>query len=464
MAKLTFWGATGTVTGSRYGLEIGRKKLLIDCGMFQGPKEDRLRNWDKFPVPPSEIDAVLLTHAHIDHVGYLPRFCNDGFRGVIHCTTATHELTEILIKDSAHLQEEDAYWANKQGYTKHSPAQPLYTIRDAEQVARYFRPVFYGEDIAIEAGARVKFRDAGHILGSSFIDIKTTVGGRPRKILFSGDLGRPEIPLLSDPVQVYNVDYLVMESTYGNRRHEGRSPSDDVARVINESVKRVGLLIIPSFAIGRKQTLLYVIRELEEAGKIPVLPVYVDSPMAVEATTVFERRIADLDLVSRTLTVQGKKIMHPRRLHLCQTRGESKETNDLKGGAIIISASGMATGGRILHHLERCLPNPAHTILLVGYQAEGTRGRIIQDRGPSVKIHGVEVPIRAAVENISGFSGHADYTEALAWLMGFNKPPEKTFIVHGEPEASQAMAARIREYLRWDVVVPKLDDSFEINL
>ncbi|NMC42902.1 MAG: MBL fold metallo-hydrolase [candidate division Zixibacteria bacterium] len=464
MAQLTFHGATGTVTGSRYLLEIDDKKVLVDCGMFQGPKEFRVKNWEPFPVPPAQVDDVFLTHAHIDHVGYLPRFCRDNFKGTVRCTHATHELAAITLRDSAHLQEEDALWANKEGYSKHQPAEPLYTTEDAEATARFFEPLHYGEQFLLTPEVRVKFKDAGHILGSALIDIRSDRNGRARKLVFTGDLGRPDLPLLRDPVQVYDVDYLVIESTYGDRLHEALPPDEALARVINQSIRRGGVLVIPSFAIGRTQTLLYVIRELEERRAIPVVPVYVDSPMAVEATEVFERRIADFDLTSRTLYLAGKQIMRPQKLQFCRTQAESKAINTVKERAIIVSAGGMATGGRVLHHLERLLPGGKNTVLWIGYQAEGTRGRSILEGDKWVKIHGQQVAVKAAVESIDGFSGHADYQEALAWLMAFNRPPEKTFIVHGEPAASAAMAEKIRSRFGWDVVVPKLGEQVELDL
>jgi metallo-beta-lactamase family protein len=464
LAALTFLGATGTVTGSRFLLELGGKKILIDCGLFQGTKENRLRNWEPFPVSPAEIDRVFLTHAHIDHTGYLPRFCRDGFTGRIHCTHTTHDLCEIMLRDSAHLQEEDATWANKKGFSKHAPALPLYTVEDAKQALALFSPLHYGEDFNPDGNIRFKLKDAGHILGSSFIDIKTTVNGTVRKILFSGDFGRPAQPILRDPVQVYNVDYLVLESTYGDCLHEAVSPSTELVRVINESIERGGVLLIPSFAVGRTQTLLYVIRELEEEGKIPVLPVYVDSPLSIHATDIFEKRIPDMDLTSRILTLQGKHIFHPKRLILCESRNESKAINDTCSRAIIISSSGMATGGRILHHLKQRLPRSENTVLFIGYQAEGTRGRSILGGEPAVKIHGEQVPVHANIESISGFSGHGDYTEILAWLMGFNRPPEKTFIIHGEPEARASLAEKIHAKFNWDVVIPDFGERFGLAL
>jgi len=462
-ARLSFFGATGTVTGSRFFLELRKHNFLIDCGLFQGSKQNRLRNWEPFPVSPQGIDNVLLTHAHIDHSGYLPRFCNEGFNGKILCTKATARLCEIMLKDSAHLQEEDAHWANKKGFSRHKPALPLYTVRDAEQAMTHFEPVQYGEGIYFENDLRVKFKDAGHILGSTFLDIKLGDSKRSRKIVFSGDLGRPSGEYLRDPVQPFNVDYLVIESTYGDRLHANSDPKEDLARVIKESVHRGGVLIIPSFAVGRTQTLLFIIRELEEEGRIEPLPIYVDSPMAIGVTKIFKDRISDQNISSRVLQLEGKQIFQPQKLHICEDRDQSIAINKIEKGAIIISASGMATGGRILYHLANRLPYKNNTVLFIGYQAEGTRGRTILEGHPNVKIHGQTVPINAHVESISGLSAHADYNEILAWLLGFNKPPLKTFIIHGEKQASAALADKIQNQLGWDVVIPEFGESFELE-
>ena len=463
MTRLIFLGATGTVTGSRFILETEENRFLIDCGLFQGLKENRLRNWDPFPISPSEIDCVFVTHAHIDHSGYLPRFCQQGFRGKIYSTYATRDLCEIMLRDSGHIQEEDAYWANKKGFSKHHPARPLYTVEDAERALSHFEPVYYGQDLFLRDRLRVKFRDAGHILGSSFVDVKTTQSKETTRIVFSGDVGRPGRPILRDPVQVFEVDYLILESTYGNRLHDNHSPQDELARVINESVERQGVLVIPAFAVGRTQELLFNIRELEEQQRIPSLPVYVDSPMAIDVTSVFERSRADYGLKARTLALSGKRILHPGQMLFSRTREQSQAINKEETCAIIISASGMATGGRVLHHLKYRLPNANDTILFIGYQAEGTRGRTILEGKPEVKIHGQQIPIRATIESISGFSAHADYNEILAWLIGFNRPPSRTFIVHGEPDASTALAEKIREKLRWDVVVPEFNEAFGLD-
>ncbi len=463
MAQLTFWGAVETVTGSRFALDIDDKKYLIDCGLFQGPKKNRLRNWEPFPVNPTEIERVFLTHAHIDHTGYLPRFCREGFQRKTLCTHATSDLSKIMLADSAHLQEEDAYWANKRGFSKHKPALPLYNSQDAQNTIPFFSPLHYGEDLFIAQDIRVKFRNAGHILGSSFVDIKRINGAQSKKILFSGDFGRPDRPVLPEPDQVYNVDYLIVESTYGNRLHDDFDPLAELTRIINESVKRRGVLIIPSFSVGRTQTLLYTIRELEEQKKIPILPIFIDSPMAINATKIFDQRITDFNLTARKEHLKGKKIFQTGNLHICPSKNESKAINEVNEKAIIISASGMITGGRILHHLAARLPYREHTLLFIGYQAEGTRGSAILNKKPAVKIHGREVPINAKIESSSGFSDHGDYQEILAWLMAFNKKPQKTFIVHGEPESAQGMADKIKELLKWDVVIPQYGQSFNLN-
>jgi metallo-beta-lactamase family protein len=463
MTKVTFFGATGTVTGSRFLLEVDGNRLLIDCGLFQGLKKNRLRNWEPFPISPAEIDRVFLTHAHIDHSGYLPRLCKEGFKGKIHCTHATHDLCEILLRDSGHLQEEDANWANKRGFSKHSPALPLYTVAEAEKALSHFEPYHYGEDIFLTDSLRVKFKDAGHILGSSFVDVKSMKEGGPKRIVFSGDLGRPARPILRDPAQAFEVDYLILESTYGNRLHHNETPERDLAAIINASVDRGGVLVIPSFAVGRTQQLLYTLRELEEDKEIPSLPVYVDSPMAIDTTTVFEKNKGYYDLVAKVLEIRGTSILKPQQIRFCRHRDQSKALNQIKKQAIIISASGMATGGRILHHMRHRLPRRQDTMLFIGYQAEGTRGRTILDGNPTVRIHGEDITIKAQVENISGFSAHADYNEILAWLIGFNRPPIKTFLVHGEPDASASLAEKITEKLGWNVVIPKFEESFTLD-
>ena len=452
------------MTGSRHLLELNGMNLLIDCGSFQGTKENRLRNWMPFPVPANSIDRVLLTHAHLDHSGHIPRLVREGFTGPVNCTYATRDLSDILLRDSAHLQEEDAQRANEKGYSKHTPALPLYTVEDAEQSLKLFSPLHYGEELTLDTTVRVKFRDAGHILGASQIDIKNGSRKTSRKILFSGDLGRPDQPILSDPAQVYDVDYLVLESTYGDRIHDRTEPKLQLAQVINQSIERGGVLVIPSFAVGRTPTMLYTIRELEDEGLIPVIPVYVDSPMSIRATAVFEEHLNDLDITSRRKFMDGKQLFRPQQVNFAMTSTESRAVNQVRERAIIISSSGMATGGRILHHLEQRLPHRNNTILFIGYQAEGTRGRTMLEGAKEVRIHGAEVPVAAHVESITSYSGHGDYQELLAWLMGFNHAPEKVFLVHGEPDALTSLSEKIREQFGWETVVPKLGESYELDL
>lgn len=463
MPSLKFLGATGTVTGSRYLLTTERKRYLIDCGLFQGLKQLRLRNWEPFPIPPETIDAVILTHAHIDHTGYLPCLVKNGFRGSVYTTTATTDLCQIMLPDSAHLQEEDAYYANKKHFSKHATALPLYTLDDAKKALDLFTPVAYGSVLNLDDGISLTFRDAGHILGSAFIDFRLDVNGQIRRLLFSGDLGRPNQPILRDPHTVFGTDYLVVESTYGNRLHGSEDTKKAVARVINDSARRGGVLVVPSFAVGRTQELLFTIRELEEENQIPRLPIYVDSPMAVNATQIFMKNKQDYDLESKVLELEGKDILQTAKLHFSRTQPQSRAINELRNNAIIISASGMVTGGRILHHLFNRLPSPKNTVLFIGYQAEGTRGRTIQEGADSVKIHGQFVPIRAHVESISGFSAHADYNETLAWLSSFNTAPRKVFIVHGEPEQSRSLGEKIGKQFGWPIEIPEYLNQYELD-
>jgi metallo-beta-lactamase family protein len=463
--RLSFLGAAGTVTGSRHLLETRDRRILVDCGLFQGPKRLREKNWEPFPVEPASLDAIVLTHAHIDHIGFLPAVVKHGFRGPIHCTAATADLAGILLPDTGHLQEEEARWRNKKGRTKHRPAKPLFDERDARAVLPLLRPVPYGTHFEVAPGLRGKYRDMGHILGSASVDIKTTHPGRSRKIVFTGDIGRPRDSLLRAPEQVYNIDYLVMESTYGDRLHAEADPVTEIARVINETMERDGVLVIPAFAVGRSQTLLYVLRQLEDSGRIPPgIPVFLDSPMAVEALQIHRRHIADLNLTCRRESLAGEQIFRPRNLNLSVTRDDSKRINAVKGRAIIISASGMATGGRIVHHLAERLPFARHTVLFIGYQAEGTRGRTILEGRPSVRLFGHDTEIKARIERIEGFSGHADYQEMMAWLLGLNRPPERIFLVHGEPANAEAFATRLRDHFKWDVTAAEEGQSVILDL
>jgi len=463
MAKLTFLGATGTVTGSKYLLEADGKKLLIDCGMFQGLKELRLRNWQDFPVDPTSIDAVILTHAHIDHSGYLPKLVQMGFKGIVYATPATMDLCQIMLPDSAHLQEEDAKYANKKRFSKHETALPLYGLTDAENALGLFQSLPYGKLIELSPNVTLCYRDAGHILGSAFVDIWVKQKDGERRILFSGDLGRPAQPILRDPHTVFGTDYLILESTYGDRLHGETDRKEDLAKVINASYERGGVLVIPSFAVGRTQELLYTIRELENEKRIPFMPIFVDSPMAINATTVFMKNSQDHDMESKVAELKGIDILKTSDLRFTRTAEQSKMINNIPGKAIIISASGMVTGGRILHHLFNRLANPNNTVLFIGYQAEGTRGRTIMEGAESVKIHGQQVAVKAHIEQISGFSAHADYNEILAWLSSFNEAPRKIFIVHGEASQSVALSERIHTSFNWETAIPKYLESVELN-
>ena len=461
--RITFLGAAGTVTGSRTLLETQGKKLLVDCGLFQGRKEDRLKNWDPFPVPVDEIDGIFLTHAHIDHTGFLPRLKRQGYEGPVWCTAPTADLARILLPDTGHLQEEEARWANKRGYSKHRPAKPLFDQRDAEATLPLLKPVPYGAHVRPTPHLRAKYQDVGHILGAGFLDIKSDRVKDTRKICFSGDLGRPHDMILRPPSQPYNVDYLILESTYGNRLHDEHDLREALAAAIRAGVERGGVIVVPAFAVGRAQSLLFVIRELEAEGAIPELDVYLDSPMAQNALRAHQAHTSDLNLDARKLTLRGIELFKTKRLHITQSRDQSIAINKVKERAVIISASGMATGGRILHHLSERLPHAENTVLLIGYQAQGTRGRALLEGKESIRMFGGDVPVRAHVERIEGFSGHADYEEILAWLLGFNQAPERVFLVHGEPEAREALAGHIRKQFQWDVTVPNEGDSFILD-
>jgi metallo-beta-lactamase family protein len=443
--ELTFLGATGTVTGSKYLLTSGSTRLLVDCGLFQGFKSLRLRNWDAPPVKPSELDAVILTHAHLDHSGYLPLLVKRGFSGRIYCAPGTRDLCAILLPDSGHLQEEDAAQANKHRYSRHTPALPLYTQEDAVRSLRQFFPVEPERDVDLGNGLTLRLSPAGHILGSSLVSV--TDGGT--SILFSGDLGRPVDLIMKPPSAVRRTDYLVIESTYGNRLHDPADPEAALAAVINRTIARGGVVVIPSFAVGRTQTVLYVLHRLKAARTIPeALPVFLDSPMAVEATDIYVRHAGE-----HRLTPAECRAMC-RAARFVNSVEESKHLDSLDEPMVLISASGMATGGRVLHHLKVFAPEPRNTIVFVGFQAGGTRGAAMINGADSVKIHGVYVPVRAEVVAFDGFSAHADYAEILTWLAWFEAPPRQTFITHGEPPAADALRHRIEERLRWRCRVP----------
>jgi metallo-beta-lactamase family protein len=463
MAKIKFLGAAGTVSGSKYLIDDGEKRFLVDYGMFQGPKKLRLLNWQAPPVQPPTVDNVILTHAHIDHSGMLPVLVREGFKGKIWATSVTAELCKISLLDAAHLQEEDARFANKMHFSKHQPALPLFTTEDAENVEPHLRPVEYGTQVNISERAEIRFLDAGHILGSAIIEANLEDHGNPVRLVFSGDLGRYDSLILRDPEPVHEADYLLVESTYGDRIHPAEEPVSEFSAVINETAKKGGMLVIPSFAVGRTQTLLYLIRDLKVRKAIPDLPVFVDSPMAQHVTEVFCRHIQDFDEEAKAVFRKtGKCPVLCPNLEFVRTPDESQKINSLRYPAIILSASGMATGGRILHHLKHRLPDARNTILFVGYQSIGTRGQLLKDGAKVIKIHGEMIPVRARIRSMEAFSGHADSTEILCWLRTFKKPPKLTFVVHGEQESSAALAKEIHRSLGWRTYIPEYLESYNL--
>ena len=467
MASIEFWGGVGTVTGSKYLVQTNRARVLVDCGLFQGLKELRERNWQDPPFKPGSINAVLITHAHIDHTGYLPRLVQQGFRGPVYCSRGTADLLKILLPDAGRLQEEDADYRNRHNLTKHKPALPLYTEKDAFAALELLEPVVNtGEAIQVAPGIRASFRIAGHILGSSLVLLEVDHAlpdGQGRRILFSGDLGHYDQPIIRDPAPPPACDYLLVESTYGDRLHDPEDPKIALARIINDAAKRDAPVLIPAFAVGRTQEIVYLIRELEDEKAIPVLPVTVDSPMAAAATAAYANRKEEQDEDYTSILTQQR---HPLRTHSMSTassRQESKRLNDAKGARVIISASGMMTGGRVLHHAMRLVPDPETTIVFVGYQAAGTTGRRILDGESEVKIMGQWVPVRCRVAKIGGFSAHADWGEVLRWLAGMESGvPRQTFLTHGEPEAATSMAGHIKEKFGWNVHVPQYGEKFEL--
>jgi metallo-beta-lactamase family protein len=454
MPTLTFLGATGTVTGSKYLVEAGGERLMIDCGLFQGEKELRLRNWSPLPVRPSTIQWLVVTHAHLDHIGYIPRLIKDGFGGQVVAPAATVDLARLVLPDSGHLQEEDAEYANFKGFSKHKPALPLYTYDEAVKALESFRATDDSKPLELSPHYTLRFFRAGHILGARMIEVTIREKGGTRKVLFSGDLGRFPQLILPEPEVPDGADYLLVESTYGDRLH----PQDDfrarLASIVESTAERGGTVVIPAFAVGRTQELLYLFRELSEQGKMHSLPIHVDSPMGIDVTDLYLRHREDHDLETEALEARGIKPFSPPDVHFDRTREESKALNEARYPMVIISASGMATGGRVVHHLERCLPDHRNTVLFVGFQGAGTRGQIIKSGAESVKMHGHEVRIRARIESMENLSAHADYGEILGWLQRFHKSPGKTFLVHGEPRATEALHEKITQQLRWNVAIP----------
>lgn len=447
--EITFLGATGTVTGSKYLLRTPSRTVLVDCGLFQGYKQLRLRNWAPLPCDARSIDAVVLTHAHIDHSGYLPLLIKNGFAGKVYCSAATLDLCAILLPDSGHLQEVEARYANQKGYSRHHPALPLYTLDEAKQALRRFQPVAYGDTFDLGGGLTLRQLPAGHILGASL----TLLSDGRRSVLFSGDLGRPNDPIMKPPAAVTQADYVVVESTYGNRAHGRSDPQQTLAEVINRTAQRHGVVVIPAFAVGRAQTLLYHIHALKTAHKIPDIPVFLNSPMAVNANSLYRRHLDE----HRLTPAQCDAVC--ATAHIVNSVEESQQLNERRGPMVIISASGMATGGRVLHHIKAFAPHPRNTILFAGFQAGGTRGGAMVAGAEAVKIHGEYVPIRAEVAILNDLSAHADYVEILQWLGHFTAPPRHTFVTHGEPSAADAMRKHIEGKLYWRCSVPDYRES-----
>jgi metallo-beta-lactamase family protein len=461
MARLRFLGAAGMVSGSRHLIETDRSRVLVDCGLFQGEKQVRELNWKPFPIPAGSIDAVVLTHGHIDHSGWLPRLVREGFKGPIHMSPATADLLGLLLYDSAKCQAEDAVYANRKGYAKHRPALPLYEEADVDRTLRLVKSVPREEWFEPADGVRCRYHDAGHMLGSAFVEMEAAAVGGPRRILFSGDVGRYDAPLYNDPAVPTSCDYLVCESTYGDRDHPAIRPLDDLEAATKEAIARGGMMLVASFAIGRCQQLVYLLRTLMAARRIPEVPVWIDSPMAVDAMEVFRRHVAEHDFTEARMEGVAESLASPF-VHMAKTANESKAINAHDGPGIVIASSGMMNGGRILHHLAQRLPDPKTTVLVAGFQAIGTRGRTLIDGARTLRIHGRDIPVRATVRRVDALSGHADRTEIARWL-GQMPPPKRTFLVHGEPPAARGMADHLREKFGWDVTIPAIGDTVQLD-
>jgi metallo-beta-lactamase family protein len=465
--NLTFMGAARNVTGSRYLLDIGKTEFLVDCGLFQ--ERDFLeRNWKPFRCQPKELDAVLLTHAHLDHSGLLPKLVHEGFQGKVYCTPATADITKIMLLDSAHLQEEDAAFKKKrhqkEGRQGPHPEIPLYTVADAEATMRFFTPVEYNQTVSIGEGIEATFYDAGHVLGSSMIKLRVSQGGEKRSIVFSGDIGRWDRPILHDPTVFKYTDYIVMESTYGDRVHEGtREIDEDLADIVKAAFASHGNIIVPAFALERAQEILYYLNELLRAQRIPPLDVYLDSPMAIKITEVFKKYSELMDEDMRDLIRRHQSPFDFPGLKMVETVEESKKLNDIKGTVMIIAGSGMATGGRIKHHLANNIARPECTIMFVGYQAEGTLGRLITDGAKTVRIYGQQYPVRARIIQIHGFSAHADRDDLMKWLSALAVTPRHIFVTHGEIAAAEQFCQFLHEKTGFVCSVPEYGSSVRLE-
>jgi metallo-beta-lactamase family protein len=476
LAYIQFLGAAGTVTGSKHLINTGSDstgssgfQTLIDCGMFQGQKEWRERNWQDTPIPARQIDAVVLTHAHIDHSGWIPRLVKGGFRGPIYATPATIDLCGILLPDSGHLQEEDAQFYNKHKKSKHDPALPLYTLEEAQASLQYFRPVQFGEAQQLCPEISFRFVRAAHILGSSMVELTLVTNGHNRRLLFTGDIGRvrdrniaPGKVVRSGPAEGETADILVMESTYGNRSHPTSDPRPELASLIRQTVERGGSVVVPAFAVERTQKFLFMLKELMESGQLPAVPVYCDSPMAIKAVEIFMKYTEEYSEDTRRLIAQHGSPLQWPGFTFASTAEQSKKINGVKMPSIIVSSSGMVTGGRILHHLAQRLPDPRNMVIFIGFQAPGTRGFTIKNGGKEVKIFGDMVPIRARVAALEQFSDHADTPELLQWLRTFPQKPPSTYLVHGEPGASSQLRDTMAKELGWNVQVAQWMQKVQI--
>lgn len=450
--ELQFLGGAGTVTGSKYLLKHNGQKILVDCGLFQGVKHLRMKNWEKFSIPPDQIDAVLLTHAHIDHSGYLPRLVKEGFKGPIYSTEATRDVCQILLPDAGYLQEEEANYLNKRGRSKHKPALPLFTQKDAEDCLEQFVPVDFEKEVQLKSGVRFQFRYAGHILGASSIVVTMA----DRKIAFSGDLGRQNDDLFFPPKPLPEVDYLITESTYGYKTHAVTNPLDELEDIVNSTYKNKGVVIIAAFAVGRAQAIMHYLSELKKQKRIADVPMYLNSPMATD----FSKSFCHYQKLHKLSTEQCNQMS--QAFHFVKSPEDSKALNEKSGPMVIISASGMLTGGRVLHHLKAFASDSKNAIVLAGYQSAGTRGSALQNGAEELKIHGEYVPIKAKVYVLDNMSAHADYKEILTWLKNSNIHPQKTFITHGEALASDELRRRIEENFGWDCIIPAQDEIFKL--
>jgi metallo-beta-lactamase family protein len=466
MAKLTFLGAAGCVTGSKYLVEAAGRKLLVDCGLFQGTSELKDRNWKPLPVDPETIDYAVLTHAHLDHTGWLPVLVRDGYRGPIFANPATIELTEILLKDSAHLQEEETEHAKKKKYSRHAEPRSLYTPDNVQPVLKQLKTMPRSGGFDISPEFHVASFDAGHILGSASLELIIRENGKKIVVVFSGDIGRYGQPILKEPTTpASNADVLICESTYGDREHQDGNPEELLGQIVNRVVKRGGSIVIPAFAIGRTQTFMYYLRRLEDQQRIPRIPVYVDSPMALSATDLYIKHKEDHDLeFAREESSDGKgDPLNVHEFHLTRSAEESKAINKVKTPCIIISASGMVSGGRVLHHMMQRLPNAKNAVILAGFQAEGTRGRALQEGAKTLNIFGQAVPVCAEIVELGQFSAHAGKSELLRWLSGFPVPPRQTYLTHGEPAAAQALEGAIQQKFGWKAAVARYLDTVPLG-